>query len=96
MEKVLISIPDRLAARLRATIPSRQRSKVITHLIEEEVQRRERTLYECALAVEQDAPLQEEMAEWDITLDDGLHQNKKGSFKNNLKTKKQKQNNRKS
>jgi len=76
MQKILISIPDRLASRMRATIPSRQRSKVITHLIEEEIERRERALYECALAVEKDSALRDEMAEWDITLDDGLHEEK--------------------
>lgn len=74
MEKVLISLPDQLAVRMRATIPSRQRSKIITHLIEEEIERREHALYECALAVEQDASLREEMAEWDVTISDGLRE----------------------
>jgi len=74
MEKVLISLPDQLAVRMRATIPSRQRSKIITHLIEEEIERREHSLYECALAVEQDTNLHEEMAEWDVTISDGLRE----------------------
>lgn len=72
MEKVLISLPDELAARMRATIPSRQRSQTFTHLIEEEVARRERLLYECALAVEKDEALCQEMKEWDMTIADGL------------------------
>ncbi|HSW93243.1 MAG TPA: hypothetical protein VLJ15_02685 [Gammaproteobacteria bacterium] len=72
MEKVLISLPDQLAARMRAAIPQRQRSKVFTHLIEEEVEKRERALYECALAVEKDTILQSEMDEWDVTISDGL------------------------
>jgi len=72
MEKVLISLPDQLASRLRAAIPARQRSKVITSLIEAEIKKREKTLYECALAVENDAALNKEMAEWDVTLNDGL------------------------
>jgi hypothetical protein len=76
MEKVLISLPDQLAARMRAAIPQRQRSKIFTHLIEEEIERREHALYECALAVEQDASLHKEMAEWDITLSDGLSEEK--------------------
>ncbi|OGT57326.1 MAG: hypothetical protein A3F43_05270 [Gammaproteobacteria bacterium RIFCSPHIGHO2_12_FULL_42_10] len=74
MEKVLISLPDQLAVRLRATIPPRQRSKIITHLIEKEVIKREQTLYECALAVEKDHSLQQEMEEWDITINDGLNE----------------------
>jgi tRNA/tmRNA/rRNA uracil-C5-methylase (TrmA/RlmC/RlmD family) len=72
MEKVLISVPDQLAMRMRAAIPARQRSKTITHLIEKEVEKREKTLYECAMAVEKDAALNREMKDWDITLEDGL------------------------
>lgn len=72
MNKVLISIPDKIAHRMRAAIPQRQRSKVIVKLIEKEIERREQALYECALAVEQDAALNQEMKEWDVTLQDGL------------------------
>ena len=73
MTKMLLSIPDPLAARFRATTPTRQRSKIIVHLIEDEVKRREKLLYECALAVEKDSKLCEEMKEWDVTLMDGLN-----------------------
>lgn len=83
MEKVLISLPDQLAARMRATIPQRQRSKIITHLIEEEIERREHALYECALAVEKDAALHTEMAEWGVTLTDGLNEENESFFENN-------------
>ncbi|MBB71577.1 MAG: hypothetical protein CMF50_04210 [Legionellales bacterium] len=72
MSKVLISMPDPLAARMRATLPPRQRSLIISRLIEKEIERREKALYECALAVENDNALQEEMKDWDITLQDGL------------------------
>lgn len=74
MQKILISLPDELTARLRATIPARQRSKVITHLIEDEVERRERMLYECAVAVENDKDLQNEMKDWNVTIADGLNE----------------------
>jgi metal-responsive CopG/Arc/MetJ family transcriptional regulator len=70
--KVLISLPDELGARMQAVIPTRQRSKIIAALLEEEITRRERALYECALAVEQDEQLNVEMAEWDVTVGDGL------------------------
>ncbi len=73
MEKVLISIPDQLALRMRAAIPARQRSKTITHLIELEVKKREKALFECALAVEKDAALRKEMKDWDVTHEDGLN-----------------------
>ena len=73
MEKILISMPDQLAARLKTTIPARQRSKTITQLIEKEVERREKALYECAVAVEKDSALNDEMKDWDNTLQDGLN-----------------------
>jgi metal-responsive CopG/Arc/MetJ family transcriptional regulator len=70
--KVLVSLPDNLYARMKAVIPARQRSKVVAGLLEEEVRRREQELYECALAVEQDEQLRAEMAEWDVTVGDGI------------------------
>jgi hypothetical protein len=73
MQKVLISLPDQLALRMKATIPERQRSKVVVSLLEAEVKRREKALYECALAVENDTSLKKDIAHWDITLGDGLH-----------------------
>ena len=72
MTKVLISIPDKIASRMRAAIPQKQRSKVIVQLIEKEIEKREKALYECATAVEQDNDLNNEMKEWDVTLKDGL------------------------
>lgn len=72
MKKVLISVPDELAARMRATIPARQRSKTIAKLIEKEITKREQSLYECAIAVEKDTKLREEMEEWNVTLSDGV------------------------
>lgn len=72
MQKILISMPDQLALRMKAIIPARQRSKTFTRLIEQEIKKREKSLYECALAVEKEAALQQEMKEWDATLEDGL------------------------
>jgi metal-responsive CopG/Arc/MetJ family transcriptional regulator len=72
MKKVLISIPDELADRLKVAIPARQRSKAIAHLIEKEIEKREKKLYDSAVAVENDAALSREMKEWDVTLQDGL------------------------
>ena len=70
--KVLVSIPDPLYSRMMATIPSRQRSKVIAKLLEDEVEKREQELYQAALAVEQDEELSAEMKDWDVTLGDGI------------------------
>jgi hypothetical protein len=74
MQKVLISLPDALAVRLRITIPLRQRSKIISRLITQEVERREQNLYTCALSVEKDELLNEEMQDWDTTINDGLEE----------------------
>lgn len=72
MHKVLISLPDQLASRMRSTIPERQRSKIITALLESEILRREKALYECALAVENDKALKADLSAWDETISDGL------------------------
>ncbi len=71
-QKILISIPAQLAIRMRITMPARQRSKAIATLIEHEVAKRERHLYNIAMAVEEDDALKKEMADWDVTLMDGL------------------------
>jgi hypothetical protein len=70
--KVLVSISDELYARMKTVIPPRQRSRVIADLLEQEVKRREQELYECAQAVERDERLAAEMAEWDVTVGDGI------------------------
>lgn len=72
MERVLVSMSENLASRMRALIPDRQRSSVITDLIERELKRREKKLYECAKAVEADENLNKEMADWEVTLTDGI------------------------
>jgi hypothetical protein len=70
--KMLISIPAPLIMRLKIAIPSKQRSKVITSLIEKEIEKREKRLYDCAVEVENDKVLNKEMKDWNITLQDGL------------------------
>lgn len=72
MRKILISVPDQLASRMKATIPPRQRSKTIVRLLEKEILRREKRLFDAALSVESDKQLNKEMQDWDITLDDGV------------------------
>jgi metal-responsive CopG/Arc/MetJ family transcriptional regulator len=72
MHKILISISDDLAYRLKGTIPQRQRSKIIAKLLSEEINRREKALYNCALEVEKNETLNHEMQDWDVTINDGL------------------------
>jgi metal-responsive CopG/Arc/MetJ family transcriptional regulator len=73
MQKVLISISDSLASRMKAVIPNRQRSKVISQLIEKELKKREVALYRCALEIEKDEALNAEMKEWEVTVTDGIN-----------------------
>lgn len=72
MEKVLISMPEQLAIRMRATMPNRTRSRAIAMLIEQEVERREHRLLACAQHVEEDQQVNQEMKVWEVTLLDGL------------------------
>jgi hypothetical protein len=70
--KVLISLPDDLHARMLAVIPKRRRSKIIAEILKREIEKREQELYITALAVERDERLNAEMADWDVTVGDGI------------------------
>lgn len=72
MQKVLFSLPNDLVARMRASIPPKQRSKVVACLLEQEIEQRERALYQCALDVEADVALREEMKHWEVAVGDGI------------------------
>lgn len=63
--KVMFSFSGELVARMKASIPSRERSKVIAALLEQEVAAREKKLYLSAKSLEESAGLNEEMAVWD-------------------------------
>ncbi len=72
MTSMLLSLPDELAFRFRATVPARSRSRFVAELLAREIDNREQALYQAALAVEADTALGEEMREWDVTSADGL------------------------
>ena len=65
-----ISIPDHLVVHMRATIPTRQHSKTITSLIEKEIEKPKKVLYEGAVSVEKDFDLLNEIKDWHTTLYD--------------------------
>lgn len=71
-EKVLVSLPDDLAVRMKQMIPSKQRSKIITKILEIEIRKRENTLYQTALDVVADQALNNEMSDWEATTGDGI------------------------
>jgi len=72
MQKIIISLPEDLVNRMKTTIPARTRSQVVKELLEKEIRRREEALHECAVAVEKDEALNREMAEWEVTVGDGI------------------------
>jgi len=72
MQKILVSFPDNVVTKLRALIPERKRSKLIVDLVERELAKREEELYRCAVAVERDKALNEEMEDWDAVTGDGI------------------------
>lgn len=72
MQKILVSLPDQLANRMKAILPNKQRSKIIARILEQEIARREKDLYQCAIEVEADRDLNDEMKDWDITTGDGI------------------------
>lgn len=61
MQKLLVTIPDSLYTRFRRAVPDRQRSRLVVELIEAELEKQEKLLYQAALAVEQDEELTKEM-----------------------------------
>ena len=44
----------------------------MARLLEQEIKRREQALYQCALEVEADEVLREEMKDWETTVGDGI------------------------
>jgi hypothetical protein len=72
MQRILITVPDSLAARMKVVLPPGQRSRVISRILEDEVVRREQELYDCAVAVEGDSLLNEELEDWNVTTGDGV------------------------
>jgi hypothetical protein len=74
-QQLLIRIPDDLARRLKRRVPARARSAFVQKLLEQALPADEGEsdpLYQAALVVERDERLAAEMAEWDVTVDDGL------------------------
>ena len=74
-EQLLVRLPVELVQRLRRHVPARQRSAFVRKAIELALPHADAAsdpLYQAALAVEADDKLAAEMAEWDVTVGDGL------------------------
>jgi hypothetical protein len=75
-ELLLLRLPEEPVRRFRRSLPSRERSLFVQHLLEQAWPREngdDDPLYRVGLEVEQNAQLNGEMDEWaSATLDDGL------------------------
>ena len=69
--RVTLSIPDATAKRFRAAVPPRQRSRLITHLIEQELAKCDDALAAACEAANSDPALAAEIDEWQA-FDDGI------------------------
>ena len=70
-EQILLRLPDALVRRFKRSVPSRQRSAFVQHLLEQALPSEDDDndpLYLAALALEQDTRLSVEMAEWEATM----------------------------
>jgi len=74
-QQLLVRLPEELARRLKRRVPPRGRSAFIQQLLEQALPADtgdDDPLYQAALEVERDDRLTQEMAEWDVTAEDGL------------------------
>ena len=71
--RITLSIPDVVARRFQAAIPARQRSRLVTRLLEHELSKRDDTLAAACRAANRDKALQREVDEWQ-SFDDGIEE----------------------
>ena len=62
--RITLSIPDRIAERFQASVPARQRSKLVTRLLEQELAARDTSLAAACRSANRDKALQGEIDEW--------------------------------
>ncbi|OQY42063.1 MAG: hypothetical protein B6240_14370 [Desulfobacteraceae bacterium 4572_87] len=69
--QITLSIPDVVARRFQAVVPARQRSRLVTRLLEQELSKHDDTLAAACHAANRDKVLQREIEEWQ-SFDDGI------------------------
>jgi len=69
--RMTLSIPDVVAHRFQAAVPARQRSRLITRLLDHELSERDSSLASACRAANRDRALAREIDEWQA-FDDGL------------------------
>lgn len=68
--RMTLSIPDAVAHRFQAAIPARQRSRLVTRLLEDELARHDDDLAAACRSANSDQTLNKEIEEWQ-SFDDG-------------------------
>jgi len=62
--RITLSIPDAIAHRFQAAVPARQRSRLVTRLLEHELEERDNSLASACRAANRDKALVREIEEW--------------------------------
>jgi len=69
--RITLSIPDPVARKFQAVVPARQRSSLVTRLLEQELSSREDALAAACHSANRDKKLKAEVVEWQ-SFDDGV------------------------
>lgn len=73
MTQLLIHIPENLANKFRASVPTKQRSKYIENLLKASLTKEDEILLNCAKQIEQDSEINELMSDFSNTSGDGIY-----------------------
>ena len=71
--RITLSIPDEVAHRFQAAVPARQRSRLVTRLLEQELKDRDSSLAAACRAANRDKALAQEIDEWQA-FEDGIEE----------------------
>ncbi len=71
--RITLSIPDVVARRFQAAVPARQRSRLVTRLLQHELSERDNSLASACRAANRDKALVREVDEWQ-SFDDGIQE----------------------
>lgn len=71
--RITLSIPDVVAHRFQAAVPARQRSRLVTRLLEHELSERDNSLAAACRAANRDHALVREIDEWQ-SFEDGIEE----------------------
>ena len=71
--RITLSIPDEVARRFQAAVPPRQRSRLVTRLLKQELKDRDNSLAAACRAANRDKALEQEIDEWQA-FEDGIEE----------------------